>query len=132
MSTKTIPVKIVNRESSAEVEYSDSPPWNISIKTEQGNFSSEGKSDLFDALADVRKKMSREGIVLLCNGARKDVFPSPSSRSMAGGQLAYRIEFGMPAARKNLVNIFDPAPEELITSPEQQEIYYHQWLGSLH
>lgn len=131
MSVKTIPVKISNRESSAEVEYSDRSPWWIVVKTETGSFSAENKNDLFDALIDIRKELSRMGIVLLCNGAREDVFPSPASRSMAGGQMAYKLELGVPASRKNLLNIFDPAPIGLVTSPEQQRIYYSRWLESL-
>lgn len=131
MNIKSIPVRISNRELSAEIHYSDSPPWKIAVKIDGEVFSTENKNDLFDALIDIREKLSGKRIELMCNGARKDVFPSPTSRSMAGGQMAYKIEIGVPAARKNLVNIFDPAPIELTTTPDQQKMYYRKWLESL-
>ncbi|MFH8614205.1 hypothetical protein ACH4E8_03890 [Streptomyces sp. NPDC017979] len=84
--------------------------------------------DLFDALKGLRRQIEPLGYLLLCNGARVDVFPSNMLRASSGGWLVYVLEKGK-AARKQ-VGVLDSAdPAEVGTVAEQQE-YYESWLRS--
>ena len=87
--------------------------------------------DLFQALVDVRNKATKYDILILCNGARKDVYPSSMSKSTGGGIIAYKLTKGKQARRADVVNIFDPADKNLIASPKEQSVFYEEWIKSL-
>jgi hypothetical protein len=46
-------------------------------------------SDLFEALVAARRLLEDQGVLLACNGCRRDVFPSPMLRQAAHGRRAY-------------------------------------------
>ena len=87
--------------------------------------------DFFDAFAQIRKVLWERGIVPLCYGASRDVFPSAMARSMGGGVKAYRRTLGAHSRLEDLVFIFDGGPDIEPVSPEEQEEFYDQWLASL-
>ena len=110
--------------------YSTEPPWVLSIEVPKV-FKFEAKADdLFEAFLLAREQADTEGIKFLCNGAREDVYPSPMSRSMSGGLVAYELTLGQQALRKNMVRIFDETQEEISSVPDQKE-FYGRWLASL-
>lgn len=86
--------------------------------------------DFFECLIDLRRLLEKDGGRVLCQGARRDVFPSPMMRS-SGCATAYVMRMGKPANEKEVVQIFDAAPANLVVSVLEQLAYYHQWLGSL-
>jgi hypothetical protein len=45
--------------------------------------------DLFDALVMARRILEAKGVLLGCNGSRRDVFPSPMLRQSTSGRRAY-------------------------------------------
>ena len=109
-------------------------PWNLSITGECLEHSAiDGivisESDLFESLLQIRKELEKSGMKLLCNGARKDVWPSPMSRSMGGGKKAYLMETGKSATE--LVCIFDYAEPHLVGTVSEQREFYNQWIESL-
>lgn len=85
--------------------------------------------DLFECLINLRIQFKQ--LKFLCNGSRKDVYPSRMSRQMSGGLMAYTLKIGQPTLIEDLVNIFDFAEAEKIVSPEEQEEFYKKWLDSL-
>jgi len=84
--------------------------------------------DLFEALASARRSLEADGVVLACNGARRDVFPSAMQRQAAGGRYAYVLEMPRAASRPPVVDIFALAPEAsvLVTVDEQRE-WFDRW-----
>jgi hypothetical protein len=85
-------------------------------------------SDLFECLIDLRQELARHSYRPLCNGARKDVYPSRMCRDMAGGYTAYIVRVGQSANLEDLVNIFDYAKPSLIATVEEQLSFYESWI----
>ncbi len=112
------------------VRVSHAPPWRLTffgIYLEQREFDG---NDLFDAMVALRRKLEGLGCLLLCAGARPDVFPSGMSRSMAGGRKAYVTQLGMPAGRSDMVDIFDYAKPEWVGTVEEQRDFHRKWIAS--
>jgi len=79
------------------VRYADTSPWKMSLDCENiGVLQSKGE-DLFEAFLDIRKQLRSDGVVLLCNGSRRNVFPSPMLRQSCGGKKVYLLRLGVPA-----------------------------------
>jgi len=110
---------------------SEEPPWRITISSDDEDDLVFEADDLFNALVDLREKLDRSGIKLLCNGARKDVYPSGMSRSMGGGRKAYVIRKGHPARMASLLDIFDPADIDSVVSVCEQQAFHEEWFASL-
>jgi hypothetical protein len=85
-------------------------------------------SDLFECLVDLRQELAKYSYRPLCNGARKDVYPSRMCREMAGGISAYIMRFGQPAKLEDIVDIFDYSEPSLIASVEEQLVFYESWI----
>lgn len=101
-------------------------------------FSAQGMSaievqgnDLFECMKNMRRHLEGASILLLCNGARIDSYPSQMSRQMGRAGMVYITEFGKQTTQECLVNIFDPAPRDKIGSVEAQREYHDDWLRSL-
>jgi hypothetical protein len=112
------------------VEASHAPPWKLicsGIDADRRGFDGD---DLFEAMIGLRKELEGLGCLLLCAGARADVFPSGMSRSMAGGRKAYVTRLGMPAGRSDVVDIFDYAGPESVGTVEQQREFHQKWIVS--
>ncbi|WP_406366334.1 hypothetical protein [Streptomyces sp. NBC_01546] len=64
--------------------------------------------NLFEALADVRSGLEREGLKPAVEGACRDVYPSRMALEMGGGRKAYRWPL---ADRPVTVGIFGAVPD---------------------
>lgn len=81
----------------------------------------------FFALLKIRAALEQDGIFLLCNGARRDVYPSGAS---AVGTMAYELEIGKQGI--HLVSIFEAVTDiEKIGTVEEQRKYREEWVKSL-
>ena len=87
--------------------------------------------DFFECLIDLRRIVDEEGGKVLCQGARRDVFPSPMQRRTSGGLTAYAQRLGEKAFERDTVKIFDKANADLIGTVEEQRAYHEEWLISL-
>jgi len=87
--------------------------------------------DLFKSMILIREHLKKEGTILLCNGARRDVYPSGMSRGMGKGRKAYTLVIGEQARKANLIDIFDYAEPSMIAGIESQLEYYEEWKHSL-
>lgn len=90
-------------------------------------------SDLFECLAELRRTYLQPiGAKILCNGARKDVYPSRMSRQMSAGRKAYQVRLGHPARANDIVDIFDAAPALNVVNDVAEQVNFHrEWLESL-
>jgi hypothetical protein len=105
--------------------------WRIEI-AEGPNTGLRGEGgDLFDALRDLRAKLDPLGCKLLCNGARRDVWPSGMARDMGHARKAYITRAGHSTTMADLVDIFEYSEPGLIGTVEDQERYRSAWIESL-
>lgn len=91
----------------------------------------ESGDNYFDVLISVRKKLSNEGVELLCNATSVDVYPSAMQLGMGGGDQAYRLKMGCHSQMVDIVNSFDY--DECNHKPgtiEEQRIYHERWILS--
>ncbi len=87
--------------------------------------------DFFNALQLIRLSLEKEHITILCNGSRKDVYPSGMARQMSNGKAAYIHILGQKQLdKKNLVKIFDYADLEHIGTVAEQNSFFEKWLAS--
>jgi hypothetical protein len=87
--------------------------------------------DMFDAVLAIRHRLEAEGLLLLCNGARIDAYPSSMSRQMSSGRKLYVHELGVPGHPSTVVDIFDEAPADRIGTIAQQDEYMVRWRNSI-
>ena len=87
--------------------------------------------DLFECLCKLRIFLERQGLKILCNGARIDAYPSPMSRDMSGGLKLYRLKMGERSKRSDLLRIFDRAEPSQVGTVDEQLTYYQNWLKSV-
>ncbi len=129
---KTIRVLFPTKEIiDCTARYTETSPWKMSINCgNNGVFQSEAE-DLFEAFTNIRKQLRSKEIVLLCNGSRRNIYPSPMLRQSGGGKMAYLLRLGVPARKEDIVNIFDPVEISDISTIEKQNEFYDQWLNSL-
>ena len=123
-------ITLKKRLSSGEVEFialkhSESPPWKITF---QG--SDYVADDLFNSLLELRKELELKGECLLCNGSRKDCYPSGMSRQMSGGVVVYKYLIGRHVDPNETFNIFDETSYENLSTVEEQKEYFYRWVKS--
>lgn len=88
-------------------------------------------SDLFEALVSVRRALEKYGVMLVCNGSRPDVYPSPMLRQASNGRFAYVLTIPRSTARPPVVDIFAAAPEFApLASVDEQRAWYDRWVQS--
>lgn len=102
----------------------------VEIEAEGGVALTGVGPDLFEALTRVRRELEGRGMMVVCQGARTNVFPSALQRQAVRGRRAYVLEFPPTATKPQVVDIFDPAdPAEIGTVAEQLQCY-SRWLSS--
>ena len=79
----------------------------------------------------IRKDLEHDGIQILCNGAARNVYPSPMMLNMGEGRSAYKVTLGHQALMKDVVDIFDYDESLICCSVEEQNQYYSNWVTSL-
>ncbi len=85
----------------------------------------------FDALCLLRKYLESRSIQLMCNGAAKEVYPSPMQLSMGCCRTGYVQYMSKPALNKNVVDLFEFDESLTLCDIKTQEEYHKQWLMSL-
>lgn len=117
--------------SSCIVQYSSFAPWRLSIDCGVYDIFKSEAEDLFEAYKDIRALLLEKGIILLCNGSRKNIYPSQMLRQSGGGRMAYMLRFGIPARKEDIINIFDQIEICDVDTIEKQNLFYDKWLTSL-
>lgn len=84
--------------------------------------------DLFEALASARRDLKAHGVLLACNGARQDVFPSAMLRQATSGRRAYVLTMPRSTAMPPTVDIFAIAPESsVLATVDEQRAWFDSW-----
>ncbi len=81
-------------------------------------------NDAFHALELFRRKIEPKGFRVLCNGSRRDAYPSGMCRDMGRGFMLYPIPADGPPDLKT----FDPAALELVGTVEEQLSNWKDWI----
>lgn len=85
----------------------------------------------FMALRSLRLDLEQTGGIIQCNGADKQVFPSPMQLSF-GSQKAYSLTLGQQTRLTDCVDIFETDKNNLTcVTVQEQENFYDQWFVSL-
>ncbi|NWB32096.1 hypothetical protein [Pseudomonas gingeri] len=114
-----------------EIEFTQGVPTLITIRSTRLGVRSFTDNNFFAALSAYRRLLEQEGYLLLCNGARKDAYPSRMALQMGGGRKIYLLHSGKQAKREDLVDIFDAATIEQVCSVDEQRTAYESWVRSL-
>jgi hypothetical protein len=88
-------------------------------------------SSLFDTFCHIRNLAEPKNFKFLCNGARKDAFPSPMLQSAIAATKIYLHRDGSPSTRDDLVDFFGHADFEQIGNVAEQERNHKLWLKTL-
>lgn len=100
----------------------------IKIDNQKKSYKSE---NFFSALFNLRKDLEEKNIQILCNGAAKNIYPSPMQMSMGSGRIAYKLYLGKPARISDVVDIFDYDENLEFVKIDEQAKNYSKWLKSV-
>lgn len=110
-----------------EIDVSRTPPSVIRVRRGQGAVAEYTGSDLFNCLHGLRQVLEAEGLLLCCQGARPDVFPSGMDRQM--GEARHAHVLGLEARQEESVDIFAPADVGLVGTIEEQRVFVMRAFG---
>lgn len=129
----SIQAKILSR--SGKIEYCeiqfDSPFSRLTIHSQRFGLLTFQAENLFSAMSKYRVFLEGQGFTLLCNGARRDAYPSRMCLQMGGGRKIYLLKNGQQAKKDDLVDIFEEAPVDSVCSVAEQQEFYKEWINSL-
>jgi hypothetical protein len=100
------------------------------LRLDDGRVLTADAHDYFECLMTIRKAIEPAGGLVLCQGARRDVWPSGMARDMGAGLKAYILVKGRPPRSDELVNTFDPTDESLVGTLAEQRAAYRAWIVS--
>jgi hypothetical protein len=84
----------------------------------------------FAALCALRETLEAQGLIPVCWGASRNVYPSGMALDMGQGLSAYRTVIGEPARITDLVEIFATDPEVQPATVREQREFHERWLAS--
>ena len=100
----------------------------ITVEGQKISYKSE---NFFSALVNLREELEKKNIQIICNGAAKNIYPSPMQMSMGDGRTAYKLCMGKQARNSDVVDIFDYDEDLEFANIEDQSKYYAEWLESI-
>ncbi|MBT2383504.1 hypothetical protein [Streptomyces sp. ISL-11] len=106
---------------SIEVKASSEPPYELAVRRDGGDEVVYPGDNLFACLINLRRDLERDGILLCCQGARRDVINSGLQAQMTGGRFVYTSNALSRTVNEETVDILAPArPDEVVTVAEQR------------
>jgi len=105
-------------------------PLSVELSVDGQVFRGEA-DDYFFALVDLRLKLEKHNIKLLCKGSALDVYPSRMTLQMSDGRQAYKLTLGKQAFDWDLIDIFSPLENDKASTVQEQKEYYERWRDSL-
>lgn len=131
-SNREIKIPLVDSKGSqgfCTLKISEREPWIIEFEHLLPKKQTFHGKDLFDSLIQLRLYLEKNNYLLLCNGARVDVYPSGMSRDMSNGRLAYITKLGESTTKDSIVDIFDEANQINVGTVEQQKGFHARWVA---
>ena len=104
--------------------------YNLTFILADSDVTAEAEN-LFDAMCSIRRQLEIRGLLLVCYGASRNVYPSPLLLSMGDGDKAYKLRLGQTAKISDLVSIFEAGLDVFPVTVEEQKQFYQNWLMSL-
>ncbi|UNZ17797.1 hypothetical protein [Streptomyces sp. 891-h] len=105
---------------SLRIELLGMHPHRLACTREDGRRKEYEAGNFFRCLALAREDLEKEGLLLCCQGGRKDVTLSGSQIQMRDGLYAYTFDPHTRAVSQEEVYILDPAPFASVGTVEQQ------------
>lgn len=102
----------------------------LNLFVDGAEFSGESE-DFFSALQDLRKKLEKKNLQIMCNGAAENVYPSTMQVSMGGARMAYKLYIGESAKIEDVVDIFECDESLKFVEVDKQDEFYRKWLKSI-
>ena len=102
----------------------------LEIDINSNNFSGQSNND-FDALKELRKCLEKEKIQIMCNGAGRNVYPSPMQFDFGNTRKAYKKYLGQQARMSDLIDIFDYEDDLEFVSIDEQLKFQNKWSNSI-
>jgi len=102
----------------------------VALTTDDGVLEASGP-DFFEAFCGVREQLETRGLVPVCYGASRKVFPSRMSRQRSLGVQAYRLELGRAGRKEDIVEIFQTGDDVEPVSVADQRRFFDEWLRTL-
>ncbi len=99
----------------------------VTFNGQEYNFCEE---NYFKALLMFRECLQKESLQLLCNGAMKEVYPSPMQMSMGCCRTGYIQKMGKQASNDDIVDLFEFEPSLTLSTIKEQLEYHNLWLSS--
>lgn len=87
--------------------------------------------DYFEALVTIRRQLEAQGLIPVCYGASRNVFPSGMCRDMGAGLQAYKFALGRKPTMDDLVLILSTGPDIEPATVEEQRMFFESWLDSV-
>jgi hypothetical protein len=104
------------------------PPFRVEVTRESGARTTYEGNTYGICLAKLQLDMEDEGLQLCCQGARPDTMSS-SLLHASGGRHLYLVDPGAKKVTDELVDIFDPAPYEAVTTYAEQRKAFFAFTG---
>ncbi|MCK4164951.1 hypothetical protein ACI2U6_11250 [Ralstonia nicotianae] len=114
-----------------EIEFTQGVPGTLCVRSARFGALSFTDDNLFAAMSAYRRRLEQDGYLLLCNGARRDAYPSQMILEMGGGRKIYLLQPGRQTSRQDLVDIFGAATIEQVCTVAEQRASYDAWIRSL-
>jgi hypothetical protein len=114
----------------AIIEVADGEPLRLTFRHEILGSIEASEDDAFEALVKIRLRLEPAGYKLLCNAARRDVYPSAMARQMSHGFTAYKLTLGRYAKMEDRVRVLDPAPPETIGTVAEQRAFFESYFNA--
>jgi hypothetical protein len=86
------------------------------------------EEDYFICFQKIKDNLLTYNIGIQCYGSMINVYPSPMMRT--SNNLAYILEIGRVALKKDIINIFDYADINKFATSEEQNNFYKEWIES--
>lgn len=97
----------------------------LRMRLSGGEWRSFSGSNLFKCLLGARADLEKEGLLLCCQGARPDVFPSGMQQQMENGRFGTVLT---PSSEKReVVDIFGAAEPSQVASVEVQRVAVYRF-----
>ncbi|MDB0544623.1 hypothetical protein LBW62_25630 [Ralstonia solanacearum] len=114
-----------------KIEFTQGVPVTLSTRSARFGELLFTDDNLFAAMSAYRLRLEQDGYLLLCNGARRDAYPSQMILEMGGGRKIYLLHAGRQTSREDLVDIFGAATIEQVCTVAEQRASYDAWIGNL-